>query len=339
MNMQTTTHHRQKGLTLIEIMVALTVSLILLAGVIQIFISNKQTYRMQDASARVQESGRFAGFFLGSDIRMAGFMGCGSTLNAPNNMVDLNGDGIPDQVGDFSAGGLQGYEYSAGMSIPLTDALNLTGGDVIAGTDVIVIKHAAGTGVRLAGNMGTVNANIQMDPATAAGLFQADDVLFISDCEYADVFAANNVSNGGGFITIAHSNSVNIGNFLSNTYGTDAEVMRMVNVTYFVGTGASGEPALFRYSMGNNGVMDAQELVEGVEDMQLTYGEDTDNDRNPNIYVDANGVTNWDKVINVRINLTVRSPVDFVTTGVTASGDQRLRRTFNKSITIRNRVV
>jgi type IV pilus assembly protein PilW len=91
--------------------------------------------------------------------------------------------------------------------------------------------------------------------------------------------------------------------------------------------------------MGNNGVMTAQELVEGVEDMQITYGEDTDNDRNANLYVDANGVTNWEKVVNVRINLTVRSAVDGITTSVTSAGDWRLRRTFNKSITIRNRVV
>ena len=337
--MPTKLHHHQKGLTLVEIMVDLTVSLILMAGVMQIFISNKQTYRVQDAAARIQESGRFAAFFLTGDVRMAGFMGCGSTINQPVNMVDLNGDGVPDQVGDFSGNGLQGYEYGAGLSVPLSDTLTLTAADVIAGTDVITIKRAAGTGVRLDGNMGTVNANIQMDPATAGGMFQANDVLFISDCEYADIFAANNVSSGGGFITIAHSNSVNVGNFLSTTYNTDAEVMRMVNVAYYLAPGASGEPSLFRYAMGNNGVMTAEELVEGVEDMEITYGEDTDNDRNANLYVDANSVTDWTQVVSVRINLVVRSAVDNVTTGVTANGDRRLRRTFNTSITIRNRVV
>ena len=44
---------RQGGLTLIEIMVAMVVSLILIAGVIQIFVGTRQTYRFQDALARV----------------------------------------------------------------------------------------------------------------------------------------------------------------------------------------------------------------------------------------------------------------------------------------------
>lgn len=324
----------QQGLTIIELMIAITLSLILLAGVLQIFMSNQQSYRMQEASARVQEGGRFAAHFLTGDVRMAGYMGCGSTINQPVNMADLNGDGVPDEVGDFSGNGLQGYEYSAGISVPLSNTLTLTAGDIIDGTDVISIKRAAGTGVRLAGNLGTVNANIQLDPATAAGLFQADDVLFISDCEYADIFVANNVSSGGGFITIAHSNAVNIGNFLSTTYNTDAEVMRMINVTFFVAPGESGEPALFRYSMGNNGVFTAQELVEGVEDMQIIYGEDTDGDRNANVYVTADGVADWTQVVSVRIDLTVRSAEQ-----VTNIDDNRLRRDFSTTITIRNRVV
>ena len=332
-------YHHQKGLTLVEIMIAITLSLILLAGVLQIFISNKQTYRTQDAMARIQEGGRFGIHFLTSDIRMAGYMGCGSTINQPVNMVDLNGDGIPDEVGNFNGNGLQGYEYSAGLSVPLSDTLTLTAGDIVADTDVITIKRAAGTGVRLDGNMGTVNANIQMDPASAAGMFQANDVLFISDCEYADIFAANNVSQGGGFITIAHSNSVNVGNFLSTTYNTDAEVMRMINVAYYLAPGESGEPSLFRYSMGNNGVFGQQELVEGVEDMQITYGEDTDNDRNANVYVTADGVADWTQVVSVRIDLTVRSTEDNVASDVSAEGDYRLRRDFATTITIRNRVV
>ena len=178
----------QQGLTLVELMVALVISLFLLGGVIQIFVSNKQVYRVQDASARIQESGRFGLHFLASEIRMAGYMGCGSLVNQPNNITDLNGDGTADQVASYAGNGLQGYEYSATLSVPLTDTLNLTAADIITGTDVIAIKHGAGTGVRLDGNLGTDNANIQLDNNTAAGLFNVNDVLFISDCEDSDIF-------------------------------------------------------------------------------------------------------------------------------------------------------
>jgi type IV pilus assembly protein PilW len=67
---------RQTGLTLIEIMIALLIGAFLLGGVLQIFLGSKQTYRMQDNLAKLQENGRFAMEFLAKDIRMAGYWGC-----------------------------------------------------------------------------------------------------------------------------------------------------------------------------------------------------------------------------------------------------------------------
>ncbi|MCK4587273.1 MAG: PilW family protein [Gammaproteobacteria bacterium] len=334
---------KQKGLTLIEIMISITISLILLGGVVQILASSKMTYRVQDAAARVQESGRFGIHFLTGELRMAGYMGCGSIVNNPINIVDMNNDGIPDEAANFTGNGLMGYEYSGTLSVPLTDTLNLTAANIIADTDVVTIKRGSSTGVRLQGQLTAINANIQLDPATADGMFDVGDILFISDCEFADVFTPTTVSGGGGAITIAHSNAVNTENFLSTVYDDDAEVMRMVNTTFYLATGASGEPSLFRSSLGNGGAMVAQELVEGVSDMQITYGEDTnvvvEGKRSANVYVTANNVTDWTNVVNVRITLTIRSAEDNIATSVTAEGDRRLRRSFTTSITIRNRVV
>ncbi len=61
----------QRGLTLVELMVALALSLLLLAGTIQIFISSKQSYRVQDALSRLQENSRAAVDLLSRDIRAA----------------------------------------------------------------------------------------------------------------------------------------------------------------------------------------------------------------------------------------------------------------------------
>lgn len=63
---------RQQGLTLIEIMVAVLVGAFLMAGVLQIFIVNKQTYRVQENLSRMQENGRFAMDYLNRYIRLAG---------------------------------------------------------------------------------------------------------------------------------------------------------------------------------------------------------------------------------------------------------------------------
>ena len=64
---------RQRGISLVEIMVALLLSLFLMGGVIQIYLSSKQTYRTQEGNSRLQENGRFAMEILSRQIRMAGY--------------------------------------------------------------------------------------------------------------------------------------------------------------------------------------------------------------------------------------------------------------------------
>jgi type IV pilus assembly protein PilW len=333
--------NKQRGITIIEVMVALALSLIILAGVMHIFINNKQTYRVQEAFARLQESGRFATHFITRDLRMAGYAGCGSKISEPENMADYypppTGDDVADLVGKFDGSGIEGFQ-STDLPLALTDTITLDSADVVPGTDIVRIKRAASTGVRLKGNMTTVNANVQLDATTAAGVFQDNDYLFISDCEAADVFVANNVSTSGTTTTIAHADSVNMGNFLSKPYQEDAEVYKFVSTTYYLGYNTAGEVALYRQTLGNAASMNVEELVEGVEDMNLLYGEDSDDDGTPNRYVDAGTVADWGDIVSVRIELTVRSLQDNLASKLTAYGDRKLRRTFTTSIAIRNRV-
>ncbi|MCO6705108.1 PilW family protein, partial [Streptomyces sp. CHB9.2] len=51
---------RQKGLSIIELMIALLLGLLLMGGVMQVFLSSRQTYQTNSALSQVQESGRFA---------------------------------------------------------------------------------------------------------------------------------------------------------------------------------------------------------------------------------------------------------------------------------------
>ncbi len=336
--------NRQTGITLIEILVSLALSLIILAGVMHIFLNNKQTYRVQEAFARIQENGRFAMQFISKDLRMAGYVGCGGKISNPTNMANYYppppepDDHTADEVSMFTGSGIEGFEYGD-LPVPLSNAVSLTTANVVAGSDIVRVKRAASTGARLTGNMTTDNANIQLDGATALGLFEENDYMFISDCEKADIFVANNVSASAGTITIAHSNSVNLDNRLSKAYQEDAEVYKFVNTTYYIGNNVAGEPALFRRSLLNAGNLSEEELVEGIEDLQLLYGEDTDDDGAPNIYVDSGSVTNWENIVAVRVELQVRSIEDNLAKTMSAYGDKRLRRTFTTSIAIRNRVI
>ncbi|MFQ5936255.1 MAG: PilW family protein, partial [Acidiferrobacterales bacterium] len=64
------------GFTLVELMVAVTIGLIILAALSQLFVSSRATYQVEEGLSRVQESGRIAMEFLTRDLRMAGYAGC-----------------------------------------------------------------------------------------------------------------------------------------------------------------------------------------------------------------------------------------------------------------------
>lgn len=77
---------RMRGLSLVELMVALAVSLLLLAGVFQIYLGNRQSYDTQQGISLVQESGRFATLFLSRSIRHAGYLS--SVYDRPSDAFD-----------------------------------------------------------------------------------------------------------------------------------------------------------------------------------------------------------------------------------------------------------
>ncbi|MEQ1593049.1 MAG: PilW family protein [Thiobacillaceae bacterium] len=64
---------RQRGLSLVELMVALTIGLILLIALAYFFLGSRQLSRSHDDVSRMQESGRYALEILGKAIRQAGY--------------------------------------------------------------------------------------------------------------------------------------------------------------------------------------------------------------------------------------------------------------------------
>lgn len=64
---------RQRGLTLIEMMVSIALGLLILAAILQLFTASRQTYRLQQNVARMQENARIAVEVLQRSVRDAGF--------------------------------------------------------------------------------------------------------------------------------------------------------------------------------------------------------------------------------------------------------------------------
>lgn len=71
---------RQRGFGLIELLIALTLSLIVVLGVVQVFIAAKNTFVSQNSAAAIQEDARFVLSKMIQEIRMVGMFGCLGTI-------------------------------------------------------------------------------------------------------------------------------------------------------------------------------------------------------------------------------------------------------------------
>jgi type IV pilus assembly protein PilW len=79
-----------KGFGLIELLIALALSLIVVLGVAQVFIAAKNTYVSQNAAANMQEDARFVLSKLIQEIRMVGMFGCLGTITDASSAGDFN---------------------------------------------------------------------------------------------------------------------------------------------------------------------------------------------------------------------------------------------------------
>jgi type IV pilus assembly protein PilW len=80
---------RAAGFALVELMVALTLGLLLSLALIQVFLSAKDTYQSQTASAHLQEDARFVLNKLAQDIRMVGTFGCLGSVEDASDKGDF----------------------------------------------------------------------------------------------------------------------------------------------------------------------------------------------------------------------------------------------------------
>lgn len=336
MNTMQSFRRNQKGIGLVEIMVALVVGLVLMGGVFQIFQSARMTYRVTEALARVQENGRFAMMFLSHDLRMAGYSGCSRDIPLKSTLNDSG-----NYIYDFQTY-LIGHidKNKNGNWLP---ALPAGISDAVNGTDIITVRAAESSAAKiLPPYMNQLSAALHIEEGSG---LSAGDIVLVSDCQMGTVFQ---ISGGNPDVSgaVVHNtgNSVVPGNStkdLGKTYKGDAELMRIKTTTYFLRKNAAGEPALWR-RIGSNS---AEKLVEGVDDMTVSYGVDTGADGSADAYRTADQVASWEDVVSVQLTLRVRSREDNITgeaETVSYDGqsitDQRLRQTFTSTIGIRNRL-
>jgi len=330
----------QSGLSLVEVLVAMVIGLFLLIGIGQAYLSNRVSYTFSEAISRIQENGRFALDTVTQDLRTAGFFGCAifDPLDTSTLVNNLNpaGPGYDPAIYDFIGQGPIGGTENDGLN----------------GSDSITLRGAKPNQVTIHPpfNLPTSDA-IEVTTNTS---IEAGDIVMVTNCNGGDIFQVTGKVAGTGPNQEAMSHIIGgagPGNYnpgacggghcLSQTYGSESSMFELQTVTYSIAVGASGEPALWRSENGTN-----VELIEGIEQMQVLYGIDTNADNFANQYVVSTAVADMLAVMSVRLMLLVRSDSDGVTedaqvynyNGVsTTAADQRLRQVFSTTIALRNR--
>jgi type IV pilus assembly protein PilW len=358
---------RSQGLTLVEMLVAIAISFVVILAVGYIFVGSRQTYRVQDAMARQQEGARYAYEILTKDIRLAGLMGCTASTS-----VNVLND--PSWYGGVDTLPLQGYEAGSGQPAAITGAL--------AGRDSLKVLRADNSSEYIIqDHTPPVNANFTL---TAPHDLQDGEIIVACDSasSHAAILQITNAS--GSNINIVHNSGTGTPGNCSKAIGPGtvcggvenyqsfspgSRLMRLSGVAYFIRNNAAGEPSLYRQKLGVTATVPtsaAEELVEGVEDMQITYGVDNTantSDKQADQYLTATQVVDdaywtgapsintdeerWRRVLSVRISLLMRTPENGITAQAqtytfngtaTTAADRRLRRVFTYVITVRNRL-
>lgn len=375
----------QRGLSLIELMIAMALGLLVMAAVIQLFIGSRQTYSATEAVARVQENGRFAMEFVKPDLRAANNSGfCAGNINITNHLD------IPDSEAfnlfntnwtingwEYDGSGFRGNGITVDNLTPPNDLSNWKGvsplpaalqGRIVPGSDVLMIRRLE----RIGGITGDGVNNPQQNnigtnaPSSGTGIPQCTILLVTNCASGADLFQKVNNANSANLGHGSGCQNPGPGNQTGNqapdwstSYSDDMQVYLPRQTFYYIGFNADrGEPGLYRLDM-SRGIANPlfEELVEGVENMQVVYGISYPADWTPpgngqsvNEWRMADEISNWDLVIAVRVAMLVRSPdgigtrgiertFDLTGTEVTTATDARLREVFTSTVALRNRLL
>lgn len=332
---------KQHGFTLVELMVAMTIGLLLLGGVIAILTATHQTYRVNEALARMQENARYAFQLLSRDIRMVGYFGCAGngipTVNTLNNATDFFW-----RLGQA----LEGFEATSMTA--WTPALPDSGAipSPLGGRDIIVVRGIDGKETKVLSHPGgNPPGSADLKVTVGSGL-KENHIVLVTDCQAAAIFQITNFNTSSGQDNIVHNTGgTNTPGNATKELGkefTGGELIKIATRSYFIRM-IDDWPALY-HKIGTN---DAEELVRGVENLQIEYGEDLDGNWTAGIYRSADAVADWGKVVSVRVSLLMQSienniasqPQSYTFNGTTTTPtDRRLRQAFTTVVALRNRM-
>ncbi|WP_084196912.1 PilW family protein [Solimonas soli] len=347
-----TLRSRLRGFSLVELMIALLLGLLVIGGASSVFLSNKQSYRTNEAIGRLQENARVAFDLIARDIRNAALTGCGNSgrvANVLNNSATAwwaNWANVVAGYGGTSADSNPSLTTGTGSAQHVT------------GTDSIILIGASDSGYGISNN---ANGTSTSSPAgfqisEGSSDLQVGDVIVVCDPDHATITQITSI-NGSSFITektdtttpttspgnCSHDLSYPTlcSSTASYTFLRNSLLSKLKAVSWYMAANPQGTTSLYRMTLQTatlpGGVPTAsptpQEMVRNVTNFQLRY-----HMSGGAAFVDAAGVgaagsANWATVDAVQVTITMQSAD--TRAGARA---QPITRQMITTIALRNRV-
>ena len=356
----------QRGFSMVELMVAITLALLLTGAVISVFIGSRTAYQSTAAVGDMADSGRFALNLIGESVRSAGNVACNSAssgtsllLPAANNGFTTNflvgvtgfeavGTGPGTTTALPAAVGAAG-NWNPALDVSITNATAAAFGVPMQGSDMLVV-YSSKPRVPPVYTTADVAAGVSVLPVSTPPpnlpAMAVSDYAAISDCTKSLISRAGAVT----------ANSITFQDPLTLGFTAGAFVTPLTATVYYIGTGSDGDSSLWRIEQINGAFpvpspQSPEELVPDVENMQVLYGIDPAGTGTASAYVTADQIGGFN-VVSIQVALLVASPPGnkavppqpaFNMLGVapnviqvTAPADNRARQVFYATINLRN---
>jgi len=320
----------QAGISLIELLVSLLLGMFLSAGIVVTYLESKRNYAMEEEMARIQENGRYSLSLLKRELMLAGFFG-GYLAPEEITATAINSDCASGNWALNASSAIEltnNHDADADPQTNMGTTLTcLDGAEIQANTDVLAIKRTAG------------EPSLRNGVLADSYVSSADQKWYLRIVDYGDVLEWNKLA-------------------ASDLQDPNGPAAPGVNVSYWEAYSkiffirnysqdpTDGIPTLCTQSLEGDD-MTEQCLVEGIEELQVEFGIDTDIDGIANVYKPAPSSTEMANAVVARIYLLVRSrdsQSGYTNTKtyqlgqrtVTAANDGFLRRVFSTTVGIRN---
>ena len=284
------------GVSLIELMVALLLGILLVIGAVTMFAQCQRTVHTLETMARLQEVARLAFDVLENDVRMAGYWGlvnraelitgrAAPLTDRPAVFTPSQGARIDHCGGTMSNWAIDLERYLDGSNNVYGLSCGAFGGDPGVGSDTLVIRRAA------------ESADARLDPER--------------------IYVQAGRTAGALFVPAATCTDSTNASCVPAVEPPSAAQSRVLTARayYVAGRSTLGTdvPSLRRKSFGSPNAATAasavtdEEIVPGVEDLQVRLGVDSDADTNADQYVNPGSVPPGAAVVSATVWLRIRA--------------------------------